>query len=853
MSKPSVIRIKPFHYIHVLDNNTNVTRLEIGPATFTRQDHEIVLAEPTQMVAIPPRHYAIIANPLVRTSSGQPERDRHGQFVLRHGDSEVRFEQDPFPLYPGEKLVDAVKMLEVIPPDTALRLKVLRDFDEESGDRRRAGDEYLFEGPGTYIPRVDVKVLETIRAQTIGPNQALKLRARKACTDKSGAKRTAGEEWLVRSEGSYLLGVDEELVETVDAFILTEKSAIHLRANKTFRDVFGNERKAGAEWLVTVAEAESHIPDVYEQVVGEVRVTTLNSRQYCVVVDPVDPRTGKIQLGQRQVRTGELSFFLCPGERLEKGIQDVYVLGEDEALLLRATTLFTENGTEHAAGDRWMIYGPADYVPPVEVEVLERRRAIPLDDNEGIYVRDIKTGKVRSVCGQAYMLKPNEELWEKELPKAVEELLQVDALADRMRHTGGGEAAIPKRDATRVVTYRVPHNAAVQIYDYKNKRARVVFGPDQVMLGPDEHFTVLNLSGGKPKKPNTIKSLALLLGPDFMTDIVKVETSDHARLQLQLSYNWEFKVDKASEADAARLFQVPDFVGDACQLIASRVRGVVASTAFDEFHKGSARIIRQSIFGVDEHGKVGGSFPFEGNGLVITNIDIQSVEPVDQRTRDSLQKSVQLAIEITTKSQEANARHEAERVEQEARGKLERQKILDEAEAERAREALLRLQAESVGVESAGRATAEAKARAAARNIEGQAAVELAKLKAQATKIESQADLSQTRARQEAEVAHARAMVDLEIQKAQDAAKIEAKKFGEIVKAIGPDTIRSIAQAGPELQAKLLKGLGLKGFMITNGQNPINLFGAAQGLIGGGGVGPASHGGAHDGASVLSD
>jgi len=47
---------------------------------------------------------------------------------------------------------------------------------------------------------------------------------------------------------------------------------------------------------------------------------------------------------------------------------------------------------------------------------------------------------------------------------------------------------------------------------------------------------------------------------------------------------------------------------------------------------------------------------FKQNNLYITSIDIQSVEPVDQRTRDSLQKSVQLAIEITTNSQEAAAR-----------------------------------------------------------------------------------------------------------------------------------------------------------------------------------------------------
>lgn len=47
-----------------------------------------------------------------------------------------------------------------------------------------------------------------------------------------------------------------------------------------------------------------------------------------------------------------------------------------------------------------MIRGPLEYVPPVEVEVAAKRKAIPLDENEGIYVRDIKTGKVGVVmCG----------------------------------------------------------------------------------------------------------------------------------------------------------------------------------------------------------------------------------------------------------------------------------------------------------------------------------------------------------------------------------------------------------------------------------------------------------------------
>jgi major vault protein len=220
------------------------------------------------------------------------------------------------------------------------------------------------------------------------------------------------------------------------------------------------------------------------------------------------------------------------------------------------------------------------------------------------------------------------------------------------------------------------------------------------------------------------------------------------------------------------------------------------------------------------------------NNLVITNIDIQSVEPVDQRTRDSLQKSVQLAIEITTNSQEASARHEALRIDQAAKGRLERQKIEDEAAAERERKELLALQAQSAAVESTGQATAEAQARAEAANIEGTAAVEQAKLKAQALKIQSDAELEQQKIRDAAEVEHQSQINELEIKKSAELSAIEVKKFKEVVVALGADTIQAIAQAGPEMQAKLLQGLGLKSFMITDGNSPINLFNTAQGLIG---------------------
>ncbi|CAF1227785.1 unnamed protein product [Rotaria sp. Silwood1] len=850
-------RIPPYHYIHVLDQNTSVTRLEVGPKTFIKQDNETVTIGPEKMITVPPRHYCVIESPVVRNETGEVQYDQNGQAKLVHADLDIRLaqpDQAPFPLYPGEVLRQPVTPLKVVPANSALRLKAVLDFeDETTKEQRRAGDEWLFEGPGTYIPRKEVSVEEQIRATIIGPNQAIRLSAKKEIIDRSGQRRVTGEEWLVKKTGAYLPLAYETVVSVENAHVLTDKKALHLRALKTFTDDFGKKRMNGEEWLVTLTDTETHTLSVYEQLVAIVDVITLNSRQYCVILDPV-AADGKPQLGKKKLIVGEKSFFLQPGERLENGIQDVYILGEDEGVILKCIEAFTDEqaGTERNPGDRWMIRGPSEYIPPTQVEVVTRRKAIPLDENEGIYVRDIKTGRVRAVIGETYMLTQDEELWQKELPKQIEDLLSRDPLAERNVPTRNqtsdktqqqtstttqatsSKSSTTRRDKSQLITYRVPHNAAVQIYDYKSKKARIIFGPELVMLGPDEHFTLLSLSGTVPKKPNQIQTLCLLLGPDFFTDVIVIETADHARLSLQLSYNWHFEVsDMKDEKEAAKLFSVPDFVGDAAKAIASRIRGAVAGTQFDDFHKNSAQIIRASVFGLDANQHIRDQFVFPQNNLVITSIDIQSVEPVDQRTRDALQKSVQLAIEITTNSQEAAAKHEASRREQEAKGLLERQRIKDEADAEQVRKQLLELQALSAAVESAGQAKAEAQSRSESARIEGEAAVEQARLKAEATRIEAEAELARLKLAREAEIKYLGEQNELEISKKSEMSRIETDKFKLQVESIGASTIQAIATSGPDTQVKLLQALGLQSMLVTDGRTPINLMGFGQGLLGG--------------------
>jgi major vault protein len=151
--------------------------------------------------------------------------------------------------------------------------------------------------------------------------------------------------------------------------------------------------------------------------------------------------------------------------------------------------------------------------------------------------------------------------------------------------------------------------------------------------------------------------------------------------------------------------------------------------------------------------------------------------------------------------------------------------------SEAARQELIILQGECAAVASTGTAKAEAEAKAEYLEIEGKADVKQAELHAVASSIEAKAELAERTALQNAEVDHEKKMSDLVLDKAKRLANIETQKFHKLVEAIQPKTIKAIARAGPEMQARLLKGLGLKGYLMTDGNSPINLFNAAKGMV----------------------
>jgi major vault protein len=461
-------------------------------------------------------------------------------------------------LYPGEVAVGKVEKFQIVQQNQALKLTATRDFEDGNKVKRTAGDDWLVKGPFTYVPRVEEQIVNVLQSEVIKPNTALKLRAIKNCKDSNGINRKTGEEWLIREIGSYLPAIDEEVVEHIKGIVITDKKALRLEALKSFKDNYGIQRQAGDQWLVTSKLAQLHIKDVHEEIVGEVKAITLSNRQYCVILDPYDEKARSNTWGSRVMRKGEATFFLQPGESLDGGkVKNVEVLTEDEALLLQATEDATDTENQkRKAGERWLILGPREYIPPVTVKIVEKRKKIPLDENEGIYVRNKQTGEVRMETGKTYLLEAHEELYEKELPETVEYLIAQQKLGQPYvppKFDDKGQLIYESkevkgytREKTRVITYRAPSNSGVQLYDFKTKQSRVIFGPSLVLLGPDEQFTLISLSGGCPKRENIIQSLTLFMGPDFMTDVIDVETSDHARLKIQLSYNWQFRFDRAN-------------------------------------------------------------------------------------------------------------------------------------------------------------------------------------------------------------------------------------------------------------------------------------------------------------------
>lgn len=304
------------------------------------------------------------------------------------------------------------------------------------------------------------------------------------------------------------------------------------------------------------------------------------------------------------------------------------------------------NGDRHA-GQKWQIKGPCKFVPNKDTEVLEKVTTRLINSNQGIYIKNTETSETKLVEGPvSYLRGVHEELYYK-------------------NYTDQEKKALGLTSSSYVATFvKLELGEVICVLDEK-KLEKTIIGPCSYILKPEEHVKVLYLSAGKPKVPYQIKAAKIKKGPDFTSDRFEIRTKDNAHLTLLLTYKWEFLIEKV---DAYKIFSVVDFIGYACNSLCSSIREGAAQYTFEEFHQGTVGLLRKLLFKENKYtypsGKtvsIFGKF-FKEINLLISEVDVKNIEPVNKEINDLLNQSIKGNMKIVCNKMQQKAQLEAKKV-----------------------------------------------------------------------------------------------------------------------------------------------------------------------------------------------
>ena len=184
MSSAAVI-LTEAEYCHILNNDDGVERLVDGPARISLRSNEVMTSKPKQKILLVENQYVEIRNPY-----------DHIKGVYNMGGKKVVQGPAVFSLYPHEVLLKyKPNPAHVLSNLDALHMQALIDTPEH-----KAGEKWIVKGPAVIVPKSSEKVLEVIKALTIGKNQGIYVRHRRT-----------NEVRLIRGPATYLLDVEEQL------------------------------------------------------------------------------------------------------------------------------------------------------------------------------------------------------------------------------------------------------------------------------------------------------------------------------------------------------------------------------------------------------------------------------------------------------------------------------------------------------------------------------------------------------------------------------------------------------------------------------------------------------------------
>ena len=173
----------------------------------------------------------------------------------------------------------------------------------------------------------------------------------------------------------------------------------------------------------------------------------------------------------------------------------------------------------------------------------------------------------------------------------------------------------------------IPHTGFAVLKVGADGAREVITGPARVLMDYDQTLEVLTLSRGKPKNmDNPLRTVYLRTKNNKVSDFVTVETRDHVKVGLKLSFLCDF--EGKTQEEMGKWFEVENYV----KFFTDHVRSLLAAQArkftIAEFYVNATEFVRDTILGAkNEDGRKGRFFQE-------CNLRIQDVEVLDRSIQD---------------------------------------------------------------------------------------------------------------------------------------------------------------------------------------------------------------------------
>lgn len=494
---------------------------------------------------------------------------------------------------------------------------------------------------------------------------------------------------------------DEAARSNWDKSIVKEVSGTESKSMLSVEDLV-----TGQLQVIRGTEVAFYIPPTGIEVLKEdneyVRdAVTLEVMEYSILLD----ENGKKEYvrGPAVVFPKPTQKFLSSGNGSKKF--RAYELQPKQGLHLKVLTDYQEDSKQYRTGDELFLTGDEQsiYFPRPEHAIIsysggDRHFAIAIPSGEARYVLDRNTGSIDLVKGpEMFLANPihqvmvrriltegeckrwypgNEEVldvnrtlaaenassgaaktksgipivpaqntsdfgaWEK---KVMEQAPQANApkVADRIQrastHTPRSITIDSKYQGAPKV--KVWSGYAVQVVNSKGER-RTLRGPQTLLLEYDEYLETLSFSTGTPKRTDTlIDTVYLKHTSNPVSDKLILKTQDLVNVQVLVKYQVRF--DEKSIDD---WFAVGNYIQHLVDHLRSLMGNAVRRIGIQDLYHNAADVLRDVVLGPkkDDEGRALRSFA--ENGMVVYDMELLSVEVLDEEMATLLTRSKQEAL-----------------------------------------------------------------------------------------------------------------------------------------------------------------------------------------------------------------